>query len=167
MRSSMKTMPGAASHMPLMGGWLARKSPPYAVSSRWTCGLSPSPLVLTEALRPPCAQTECERLTGTSENNKTGTFASHSRMTVINPASPPPTTITRRTAPDDVRTMFLVATYLILWQLGSRGDEEKRQGDRGGAGSAALVFVDPGSTTEQRSAELDSDRPGKRAPVAK
>ena len=28
MRSSMNTMPGAASHIPLMGGWLARKSPP-------------------------------------------------------------------------------------------------------------------------------------------
>src|SRR5438874_3844722 len=110
----MKTMPGAASHIPLTGGWFARKSPPYAVSSRCTCGLSPSPLVLTDALMPPCAQTECDRLTGTSENKRTGTFASQRRMTVIRPPSPPPTTMTRRTVPDDVRTMFLVATYLIL-----------------------------------------------------
>jgi hypothetical protein len=32
MRSSMNTMPGAASAMPFTGGWLARKSPPFTVS---------------------------------------------------------------------------------------------------------------------------------------
>src|SRR5205814_4966391 len=63
---------------------------------------------------PPCAHTECDRLTGTSEKRRTGTFASQSLMTVMRPASPPPTTITRRTAPDDVRTMFLVATIAFL-----------------------------------------------------
>ena len=34
-------------------------------------GESPSPLVLTAALMPPCAQTECERFTGTSEKRST------------------------------------------------------------------------------------------------
>src|ERR1700733_5111371 len=102
-------MPGAASAMPLMGGWLPRKSPPYAVSSRCTCGESPSPLVLTEALMPPCAHTECERFTGTSEMRSTGTLASQSLMTVISPASPPPTTMTRLTLPPSLRIVLLAA----------------------------------------------------------
>ncbi len=59
--------------------------------------------MLTLALMPPCAHTECERFTGTSEKRSTGTPASQSLMTVISPASPPPTTTTRRTLPDSLR----------------------------------------------------------------
>src|SRR4029079_7584121 len=84
---------------------------PYAVSSRWTCGLSPSPLVFTEALIPPCAQTECDRFTGTREIRSTGTLASQSLITVIRPASPPPTTITRRTLPPSLLIVLLAAIW--------------------------------------------------------
>ena len=96
-----------------MGGWFARKSPPYAVSSRCTSGESPSPFVFTLALMPPCAQTECERFTGTSENRSTGMPASHSLITVVRPASPPPTTMTRRTLPDSVTMVVLLAMELL------------------------------------------------------
>src|SRR5580700_11073500 len=100
-------MPGAASVIPLTGGWLARKSPPYTVSSKWTWGESPSPLVFTLALMPPWAHTECERFTGTSENRSTATPASQSLMVVIRPARPPPTTAIRRTLPDSLSdTLF-------------------------------------------------------------
>ena len=69
---------------------------------------------------PPCAQTECERLTGHQrEQESTGTLASQSLMTVISPASPPPTTMTRRTAPEEVRTIFLVATSFVLLRCAS------------------------------------------------
>src|SRR5580700_185790 len=112
-------MPGAASVIPLTGGWLARKSPPYTVSSKWTWGESPSPLVFTLALMPPWAQTECERLTGTSEKRSTGTPASHSLMTVISPASPPPTTTTRRTFPDSERVDDFDAA-MTAWDVGER-----------------------------------------------
>src|SRR5581483_2753421 len=44
---------------------------------------------------PPCAQTECERLTGTIENKSTPTPSSASLIAQASPASPPPTTITR------------------------------------------------------------------------
>ena len=54
---------------------------------------SPSPFVFFAALMPPCAQTECERLTGTMENNSTGTPASATRIVAISPARPPPTTM--------------------------------------------------------------------------
>src|SRR5215467_6177117 len=47
---------------------------------------------------PPCAQTECERLTGTIEKRSTGTPASAILMVVIRPARPPPTTIIRFSA---------------------------------------------------------------------
>src|SRR4051812_13292365 len=43
---------------------------------------------------PPCAQTECERLTGTMENRSTCPPASAILMTAESPASPPPTTMT-------------------------------------------------------------------------
>src|SRR5215469_3071785 len=43
---------------------------------------------------PPCAHTECDRLTGTIENSSTGTPDSATRIVAIRPASPPPTTIT-------------------------------------------------------------------------
>src|SRR5215831_19003373 len=71
----------------------ARKSPPRSVSLTWMSGWSPSPLVFTAPLMPPCAQTECERLTGTMERRSTLWPASQSLMTVIRPASPPPTTV--------------------------------------------------------------------------
>src|SRR5262249_57386182 len=88
-------MPGPASHIAFTGGWLARKSPPYTVSSKWRHGESPSPFQFTAALIPPCAHTECERFTGTIEKRSTGTPASAILMVVINPARPPPTTISR------------------------------------------------------------------------
>src|SRR3954470_14206497 len=47
------------------------------------------------ALIPPCAQTECERFTGTIENRSTFTPSSASLMVQASPASPPPTTMTR------------------------------------------------------------------------
>ena len=71
--------------------------------------------MLTLALMPPCAQTECERLTGTSEKRSTGTPASQSLMTVISPASPPPTTATRLTRPDSLRVTDLVDA-IELWE---------------------------------------------------
>src|SRR5436190_14340609 len=40
---------------------------------------------------PPCAQTECERLTGTMEKRSTGIPDSAARMVAMSPARPPPT----------------------------------------------------------------------------
>src|SRR5919199_692313 len=54
-------------------------------------GLSPSPLVLTAPLMPPWAQTECERLTGTTEKRSTEWPASAIFIAAASPASPPPT----------------------------------------------------------------------------
>src|SRR5215831_8013175 len=88
-------MPGAASHMALTGGWLARKSPPYTVSSKCSQVESPSPLVLTAPLMPPCAHTECERRQGTNEKTSTSCPASASLMMAASPARPPPTTMKR------------------------------------------------------------------------
>src|SRR5689334_12123125 len=65
------------------------------VSSKCRAGESPSPFQLTAALMPPCAQTECERLTGTIEKRSTATPASAALIVVMRPASPPPTTMTR------------------------------------------------------------------------
>src|SRR4030095_5407350 len=86
---------GAISHMAFAGGWLARKSPPYTVSSKCSQVESPSPLVLTAPLMPPCAQTECERLTGTTEKRSTECPASAIFIAAASPASPPPTIATR------------------------------------------------------------------------
>src|SRR5919206_4249567 len=86
---------GAISHMALTGGWSARKSPPYTVSSKCFQGESPSPLVLTAPLMPPCAQTECERLTGTTEKRSTEWPPSAIFIAAASPASPPPTMATR------------------------------------------------------------------------
>src|SRR5436309_10020204 len=83
---------GAISHIFWAGGWLAWKSPPYTVSSKCFQVESPSPFVLTAPLMPPCAQTECERLTGTTENRSTECPASAIFMAAANPARPPPTT---------------------------------------------------------------------------
>ncbi len=92
-RSIKWMIPGAASAIALTGGWFARKSPPYTVSSKWIAGESPSPFVFTAPLMPPCAQTEWERFTGTSENRSTPTPSSAALIVAIKPASPPPTTI--------------------------------------------------------------------------
>src|SRR5882757_7057891 len=48
-----------------------------------------------QALMPPCAQTECDRLTGTIEKRSTVTPSSASLIVAASPANPPPTTITR------------------------------------------------------------------------
>src|SRR5216683_8124083 len=58
-------------------------------------GESPSPLVLTAPLMPPCAQTEWLRLTATTEKRSTPIPISAARMAVMRPARPPPTTTTR------------------------------------------------------------------------
>src|SRR5580698_4446713 len=63
------------------------------VSSKCWAVVSPSPLRFLAALMPPCAQTECERLTGTIENRSTVPPASAILMTAASPASPPPTTM--------------------------------------------------------------------------
>src|SRR5438445_1091096 len=63
------------------------------VSSKCCHGVSPSPLRFLAALMPPCAHTECDRLTGTMENKSTCPPASAILMTAASPASPPPTTI--------------------------------------------------------------------------
>ncbi len=63
---------------------------------------------------PPCAHTECDRLTGTSEMRSTGTLASQSLMTVISPARPPPTTITRLTLPPSLRIVLFAAIWVPL-----------------------------------------------------
>src|ERR1051325_3497940 len=84
-------MDGAISHIALTGGWLARKSPPQTVSSKCFQGLSPSPFVLTAPLMPPCAQTEGERLTGTTEKRSTEWPPSAIFIAAASPASPPPT----------------------------------------------------------------------------
>src|ERR1700722_13138918 len=93
MRSSRSMMPGAASHMFLTGGWLARKSPPNTVSSKCFHVESPSPFRFFAALMPPCAHTECDRFTGTIENRSTVAPISAILITAASPASPPPTTI--------------------------------------------------------------------------
>src|SRR5690349_3724372 len=93
MRSSKSMIPGAASHIAFTGGWLARKSPPYTVSSRCCQVESPSPFKFFAALIPPCAQTECDRFTGTIEKRSTCPPISAILMTAESPASPPPTTI--------------------------------------------------------------------------
>src|ERR1700728_3146994 len=63
------------------------------VSSECLNTSSPSPLRFLAALIPPCAQTECERLTGTMEKRSTLPPASAILMTAASPASPPPTTM--------------------------------------------------------------------------
>src|SRR3954467_13864639 len=90
MRSRRSMIPGAASHISLMGGWLPRKSPPYTVSSKCFQVESPSPFKFLAALMPPCAHTECERFTGTIENRSTCPPISAILMTALNPATPPP-----------------------------------------------------------------------------
>src|SRR5689334_14344407 len=61
------------------------------VSSKCNQVESPSPFVLTAPLMPPCAQTECERFTGTTEKRSTECPASAIFIAAARPASPPPT----------------------------------------------------------------------------
>src|ERR1700733_4395729 len=63
------------------------------VSSKCFQVESPSPFRFFAALMPPCAQTECDRFTGTIENRSTSPPISAILMTAAKPASPPPTTI--------------------------------------------------------------------------
>src|ERR1700748_1221771 len=63
------------------------------VSSKCLSVVSPSPLRFLAELMPPCAQTECERLTGTMEKRSTLPPASAILMTAARPARPPPTTM--------------------------------------------------------------------------
>src|SRR5262249_19502466 len=93
-----------------------------------TWGESPSPLVLTDALIPPCAHTEWDRFTGTRLKRSTGTPTSHSLMTVVSPARPPPTTITRRTLPEslEVRNFWAMVSFLRLGARSDGGALEKR-----------------------------------------
>src|ERR1700744_1723108 len=63
------------------------------VSSKCCQVVSPSPFRFFAALIPPCAQTECERLTGTIEKRSTVPPASAILITADRPASPPPTTM--------------------------------------------------------------------------
>src|ERR1041385_9261683 len=63
------------------------------VSSKCCQVVSPSPLRFLAALMPPCAHTECDRLTGTIENKSTWPPASAILMVAAKPESPPPTTI--------------------------------------------------------------------------
>src|ERR1700758_3325188 len=63
------------------------------VSSKCCQVESPSPLRFFAALIPPCAHTECERLTGTIENRPTLPPISAILITAARPASPPPMTI--------------------------------------------------------------------------
>src|SRR6476660_10503671 len=63
------------------------------VSSKCCQVESPSPFRFFAALMPPCAQTECERFTGTIENRSHCPPISAILMTAASPASPPPTTM--------------------------------------------------------------------------
>src|SRR5260221_1452503 len=118
MRSSKSMIPGAASHMAFTGGWLARKSPPYTVSSKCCAVESPSPFKFLAALMPPCAHTECDRFTGTMENRSTDPPISAILITAANPASPPPTTMILGFAM--LYLLFLTWVTISLGQAGLR-----------------------------------------------
>src|SRR5437879_12740578 len=62
------------------------------VSSKCCQVESPSPFRFLAALMPPCAQTECERFTGTIEKRSTSPPISAILITAARPARPPPTT---------------------------------------------------------------------------
>src|ERR1700675_502343 len=61
------------------------------VSSKCFQVESPSPFKFLAALMPPCAQTECDRFTGTMEKRSTGVPDSATRIAAISPARPPTT----------------------------------------------------------------------------
>src|SRR6185295_13799357 len=107
--------------MPFTEVCSARKSPPRSVSLTWMSGLSPSPLVFTAPLMPPCAHTEWDRFTGTMESRSTCCPASASLMAVISPARPPPTTVNRASA---IVRMLLREPHL-------EEDVQRRRGEGG------------------------------------
>src|SRR5229473_4803916 len=80
------------------------------VSSKCCQVESPSPFRFLAALMPPCAQTECERFTGTMENRSTLPPISAILMTAARPARPPPTT-----------TIFGVTAMLLRVRSAGRG----------------------------------------------
>src|SRR5690606_41932122 len=96
------------------------------VSSKWIQGESPSPLVLTAPLMPPCAHTEWERLTGTMENRSTRPPASATLIVAIKPASPPPTTITLSLA----KCLNPLAEEIVADESGHRPDAEASSEER-------------------------------------
>src|SRR5215212_4132877 len=100
---------------------------------------------------PPCAQTECERLTGTTEKRSTACPASAIFIAAARPASPPPTIATR---------MPLFAIVRVLsWcesdqseqpalvdeghlRVDADKEEKKSEGDAGVAGHALRALAD-------------------------
>src|SRR5436190_23082742 len=98
------------------------------VSSK--CSHSENPCcraISLQALIPPCAQTECERLTGTIEKRSTSTPSSASLMVQASPASPPPTTMTRFFAFAIIsphlfshRRAFCVEEFQVMFQVTGR-----------------------------------------------
>ena len=83
MRSSRSMMPGAASHMSLMGGWFPRKSPPLTVSSMLP-GRFAFALPIFCGIDSPRAR-QCDRFTGRMENGSTFAPISAVLMTAANP----------------------------------------------------------------------------------
>src|SRR3954452_7977641 len=63
------------------------------VSSKCCQVESPSPFRFLAALMPPCAHTEWDRFTGTTEKRSASPPISAILMTAARPASPPPTTM--------------------------------------------------------------------------
>src|SRR5687768_14751931 len=87
---------------------------------------------------PPCAQTECERLTGTTEKRSTACPASAIFIAAASPASPPPTIATRIC----VFAMSLCQSYqpeesALAYERDLRVDaDEEQQQPEGDAGVA-------------------------------
>src|ERR1700747_1107025 len=110
------------------------------VSSKCCQVESPSPLRFLAALMPPCAQTECERFTGTIENRSTLPPISAILMTAARPASPPP--ITMIFGLDAISLRFLslfdeagldffhdAGAYWVDWLLGKAGTHRVQGGE--------------------------------------
>src|SRR5437879_8802867 len=88
------------------------------VSSKCCQVESPSPLRFFAALMPPCAQTECERFTGTIEKRSTLPPISAILMTAESPASPPPTTISFGAAA--IVPLSVLCNLLVVHHRGAR-----------------------------------------------
>src|SRR5438270_9133874 len=94
---------------------------------------------------PPCAQTECERLTGTTEKRSTECPPSAIFIAAASPASPPPTIATR---------IWLFAMSVGYpsekpalpdegeLSVDADGEEQKADGDAGVAGQALRSLAD-------------------------
>src|SRR5918998_1522787 len=158
-------MAGAISHIALAGGWLARKSPPYTVSSKCSHVESPSPFVLTAPLMPPCAQTECDRLTGTTESRSTWCPASAIFIAAASPASPPPTMATRMP--------FFVAIVLenpsqqaprtraheCVHHVEPEGEQHHAEGDAGVARQALRALADDDAPVDREEPDAVGEVP--------